>query len=160
MKTMSSSKRLLSEHMHSVGGTSKSMGRSTKFMQRIQELSDRQKVTKWEEMLQEYYSEGMQSFNAMRMLRQRVCRSLNDTQRETISKTLSTVKDELTDLSAKVDNISLDVKDGQAEANVQRKMLESQIAQWVGSDIAFILNSGMTKTYNFRQLTLLQKKYS
>ena len=83
--------------------------------------------------------------------------SLNDTQRETISKTLSTVKDELTDLSAKVDNISLDVKDGQAEANVQRKMLESQIAQWVGSDIAFILNSGMTKTYNFRQLTLLQK---
>ena len=86
--------------------------------------------------------------------------SLNDTQRETISKTLSTVKDELTDLSAKVDNISLDVKDGQAEANVQRKMLESQIAQWVGSDIAFILNSGMTKTYNFRQLTLLQKKYS
>ena len=84
--------------------------------------------------------------------------SLNDTQRETISKTLSTVKDELTDLSAKVDNISLDVKDGQAEANVQRKMLESQIAQWVGSDIAFILNSGMTKTYNFRQLTLLQKK--
>ena len=58
--------------------------------------------------------------------------SLNDTQRETISKTLSTVKDELTDLSAKVDNISLDVKDGQAEANVQRKMLESQIAQWVG----------------------------
>ena len=79
--------------------------------------------------------------------------SLNDTQRETISKTLSTVKDELTDLSAKVDNISLDVKDGQAEANVQRKMLESQIAQWVGSDIAFILNSGMTKTYNFRQLT-------
>merc|ERR1712223_309425 len=58
--------------------------------------------------------------------------SLNDTQRETISKTLSTVKDELTDLSAKVDNISLDVKDGQAEANVQRKMLESQIAQWHG----------------------------
>lgn len=41
MKTMSSSKRLLSEHMHSVGGTSKSIGRSTKFMQRIQELSDR-----------------------------------------------------------------------------------------------------------------------
>ena len=35
MKTMSSSKKLLSEHMHSVGATSKSIGRSTKFMQRI-----------------------------------------------------------------------------------------------------------------------------
>ena len=32
MQTMNSSRRLLSEHMHSVGGTSKSIGRSTKFM--------------------------------------------------------------------------------------------------------------------------------
>ena len=31
MKTISSSKKLLSEHLHSVGGTSKSIGRSTKF---------------------------------------------------------------------------------------------------------------------------------
>ena len=50
MQTMNSSRRLLSEHGHSVGGTSKSIGRSTKFMQRIQELSERQKITKWEEM--------------------------------------------------------------------------------------------------------------
>lgn len=41
MQTMNSSRRLLSEGMHSVGGTSKSIGRSTKFMQRIQELSER-----------------------------------------------------------------------------------------------------------------------
>ena len=73
--------------------------------------------------------------------------SLNDTQRETISKTLSTVKDELTDLSAKVDNISLDVKDGQAEANVQRKMLESQIAQWVGLDDITFLVFGNAQKY-------------
>ena len=36
-------------------------------------------------MLTEYYSEGMQSFNAMRGLRQRVFRSLNETQRKFIS---------------------------------------------------------------------------
>ena len=84
MKTVSSSKRLLSENLHSVGGTSKSIGRSTKFMQRIQELSERQKVTKWEEMLAEYFSEGMQEFNSLRNMRQRVCRSLNDTQQKFI----------------------------------------------------------------------------
>mmetsp|Transcript_20214 Transcript_20214/g.27319 ORF Transcript_20214/g.27319 Transcript_20214/m.27319 type:complete len:186 (-) Transcript_20214:1182-1739(-) len=36
-------------------------------------------------MLSEYYSEGMQSFHAMRALRQRVCRSLNDTQRKFVN---------------------------------------------------------------------------
>ena len=85
MKTVSSSKRLLSEHLHSVGGTSKSIGRSTKFMQRIQELSERQKISKWEDMLVEYYREGMQEFNALRNMRQRVFRSLNETQRKFIS---------------------------------------------------------------------------
>ena len=85
MQTMNSSRRLLSEHMHSVGGTSKSIGRSTKFMQRVMELSERQKIAKWEEMQTEYYTEGMQAFHAMRCLRQRVCRSLNDTQRKFIS---------------------------------------------------------------------------
>ena len=79
MKTISSSKKLLSEHLHSVGGTSKSMGRSTKFFQRIQEINDKQKVAKWEDMLSDYYSESMKEFNAMRNLRQRVCKSLNET---------------------------------------------------------------------------------
>ena len=79
MKTISSSKKLLSEHLHSVGGTSKSIGRSTKFQQRVQEITDKQKLSKWEEMLAEYFCEGMQEFNSMRNLRQRVCRSLNET---------------------------------------------------------------------------------
>ena len=79
MKTISSSKKLLSEHLHSVGGTSKSIGRSTKFQQRIQEITGKQKLSKWEEMLAEYFREGMQEFNTMRNLRQRVCRSLNET---------------------------------------------------------------------------------
>ena len=57
--------------------------------------------------------------------------SVNDTHRETLSKGLTTVKDELTDLVTKVDNMTLDVKDVQSESNVQKKMLESQIAQWV-----------------------------
>ena len=84
MKTISSSKKLLSEHLHSVGGTSRSIGRSTKFFQRVQEISDKQKIAKWEDMQAEYYAEGMTEFNAMRNLRQRVCRSLNDTQRKFI----------------------------------------------------------------------------
>jgi len=84
LATINSSRKLLSEHGHSVGGTSKSIGRSTKFMQRVQELSDRQKISKWEEMLSDYYKEGMQEFYAMRSLRQRVCRSLNETQRKFI----------------------------------------------------------------------------
>lgn len=84
MKTISSSKKLLSENLHSVGGTSKSIGRSTKFFQRVQEISDKQKIMKWEEMQADYYSEGMTEFNAMRNLRQRVCRSLNETQRKFI----------------------------------------------------------------------------
>ena len=41
MKTISSSKKLLSENMHSVGGTSRSIGRSTKLFMRIQELNDK-----------------------------------------------------------------------------------------------------------------------
>jgi len=40
---------------------------------------------KWEEMLTQYYSEGMQEFNAMRNLRLRVCRSLNETQQKFIN---------------------------------------------------------------------------
>ena len=44
---------------------------------------------------------------------------------------MTNVKDELTDLSAKVDNMSLDLKDIQSEAHVQRKMMDSQMAQWV-----------------------------
>jgi len=59
MKTINSSKKLLSEHLHSVGGTSKSIGRSTKFFQRVQEINEKQKITKWEDMLSEYYSESM-----------------------------------------------------------------------------------------------------
>ena len=35
-------------------------------------------------MQADYYSEGMTEFNAMRNLRQRVCRSLNETQRKFI----------------------------------------------------------------------------
>lgn len=85
MKTISSSKKLLSENMHSVGGTSRSIGRSTKLFMRIQELNDKQKLAKWEEMLSNYYTTGMQEFNAMRSLRMRVCSSLNDTQRKFIS---------------------------------------------------------------------------
>ena len=84
MQTMSSSKKLLSEHLHSVGQTSKSYARSSKFMQRVQEISDNQKVTKWEEMLRDYYADGMKEFHAMRNLRQRVCASLNETQHKFI----------------------------------------------------------------------------
>lgn len=36
-------------------------------------------------MLTQYYSEGMKEFNAMRCLRQRVCRSLNETQQKFIN---------------------------------------------------------------------------
>ena len=36
-------------------------------------------------MLAEYYIEGMKEFNAMRNLRQRVCASLNETQRKFIN---------------------------------------------------------------------------
>ena len=36
-------------------------------------------------MLAEYYGEGMQEFNALRNLRQRVFRSLNETQRNFIN---------------------------------------------------------------------------
>ena len=85
MKTISSSKKLLSEHLHSVGGTSKSMGRSTKFFQRVQEINDKQKITRWEDMLAEYYTESMKEFSAVRSLRQRVCRSLNETQQKFIT---------------------------------------------------------------------------
>ena len=35
-------------------------------------------------MLAEYYTEGMKDFNSLRNLRQRVCTSLNDTQRKFI----------------------------------------------------------------------------
>jgi hypothetical protein len=38
--TISSSKKLMSEHMHSVGGTSRSHARSSKFNLRVQEISD------------------------------------------------------------------------------------------------------------------------
>ena len=41
MNTINSSKKLLSENMHSVGATSRSIGRSTKFFQRVQEINDR-----------------------------------------------------------------------------------------------------------------------
>ena len=51
----------------------------------MQELGEKQKITKWEELLADYYAEGMQEFNAMRMLRQRVCRSLNETQQKFIN---------------------------------------------------------------------------
>ena len=68
----------------SVGGTSKSVSRISKIHQRIQELNDKQKIYKWEEMLTAYYSEGMQEFNSMRNLRQRVCHSLNETQQKFI----------------------------------------------------------------------------
>lgn len=79
MKTLDSSKKLLSEHMASVGGTSKSFNRSAKVFQRVQEISEKQKIAKWEEMLTGYFTAGMQEFNAIRNLRQRVCRSLNET---------------------------------------------------------------------------------
>ena len=52
-------------------------------------------------------------------------------QRDTLVKGVTTVKDELSDMSVKVDNMSLEIKDVQAEAQVQRKMLESHMAQWV-----------------------------
>jgi len=79
MKTHSSRKSMQSKHQ-SVGGTSKSVSRFSKLHQRVQEINDKQKLYKWEEMLTTYYSEGMQEFNSMRILRQRVCRSLNETQ--------------------------------------------------------------------------------
>lgn len=53
--------------MNSVG--SRSMGRSTKFSQRVLELNDKQKIIKWEEMLNEYFKEGIHGFQAMRNLR-------------------------------------------------------------------------------------------
>ena len=77
--------RPLSEHMQSVGGSTRSMARSTRLAQRIQELNDKQKIARWEGMLAEYFSAGMQGFNAMRNLRQRVCRSLNETQAKFVS---------------------------------------------------------------------------
>ena len=75
----------LSEHVQSVGGSTRSMARSARLSQRIQELNDKQKIARWEEMLAEYFSAGMQGFNAMRNLRQRVCRSLNETQAKFVS---------------------------------------------------------------------------
>ena len=41
--SLNSSKKLLSEHQ-SAGGTSRSFGRSSKFVQRVQEISDKQKI--------------------------------------------------------------------------------------------------------------------
>ena len=84
MKSLSSVRSLHSKHPQSVGGTSKSVSRISKLHQRVQEINDKQKVAKWEDMLTQYFSEGIQEFNAMRNLRQRVCRSLNETQQKFI----------------------------------------------------------------------------
>lgn len=84
MRTLDSSKKLLSEHMASVGGTSKSFNRSAKVFQRVQEINDKQKMAKWEEMLADYFTVAMQEFNGVRNLRHRVCRNLNETQRKFI----------------------------------------------------------------------------
>ena len=51
MKTISSSKSLHSKHLGSIGGTSRSMSRMTKLHQRVLELNDKQKISKWEEIL-------------------------------------------------------------------------------------------------------------
>lgn len=82
MKTLSSNKSLHSKQQHSI--TSKSVSRFSKLHQRVQEINEKQKMSKWEEMLAQYFSEGMEEFNSMRNLRQRVCRSLNETQQKFI----------------------------------------------------------------------------
>ena len=70
MHTIESSNKLMSEKQpNSVSGTSRSIGRSTKFNQRVLEINDKQKMAKWEDMLAEYFGEGMQGFNEMRSLR-------------------------------------------------------------------------------------------
>ena len=84
LKTLSSNKSLHSKHAQSIGGTSKSVSRISKLHQRVFEINDKQKVQRWEEMLTQYYREGMREFNSMRNLRQRVCRSLNETQQKFI----------------------------------------------------------------------------
>jgi hypothetical protein len=65
------SKKLMSEHgttSHiSHGGTSRS--HKSKMMARVSEITESQKKQKWEEMLSQYYGEGMQQFNLMRHLR-------------------------------------------------------------------------------------------
>ena len=78
------SKALLSDHMtHSMTG--RSYARSSVMFKRVQEISDKQKVGKLEEMLTQYYSDSMQQFNMLRNMRSRVYRSLNSTQRQFIN---------------------------------------------------------------------------
>lgn len=62
------------------GGTSRSFAKS-QILQRISEITEGQKKTKWEDMLSIYYGEGIQQFNMMRNLRVNVFKSLNDMQR-------------------------------------------------------------------------------
>ena len=49
------------------GGTSRS--HRSKMVARVSEITESQKKQKWEEMLSQYYGEGMQQFNLMRHLR-------------------------------------------------------------------------------------------
>ena len=51
---------------------------------RVSEITESQKKQKWEEMLSQYYGEGMQQFNLMRHLRINVSKQLNDTQKQFI----------------------------------------------------------------------------
>lgn len=53
---------------------------SSRIMRRMYEINDTEKAIKWEQMVNNYYKEGMQGFSLIRSLRQRVLLSLNQTQ--------------------------------------------------------------------------------
>jgi len=69
----------------SQGGSISADLRSSKLLKRVYEINDHEKVGRWEQMVNTYYREGVQCFNMMRLLRQRVFMSLNKTQNNFIS---------------------------------------------------------------------------
>ena len=69
----------------SQGGSTANDLRSSKLLRRVYEINDHEKVQRWEQMVNTYYMEGVQCFNMMRLLRQRVFLSLNKTQNNFIS---------------------------------------------------------------------------
>jgi hypothetical protein len=67
------------------GGSTANDIRSSKLLKRVYEINEKEKVSRWEQMVNVYYKEGVQCFNMMRLLRQRVFLSLNKTQNNFIS---------------------------------------------------------------------------